>query len=429
MILDRTLQPTSAAINNIEIPEPNIVKCKNGIDLYIINMGDQDVVRIDLMFGTGKWNQNKKLVAMFSNLLLKEGAGEYDSRQMAEKLDFYGAWLQPSSTFHNSYMTLYSLNKHIENTLPLLEMIIKEPHFANDEFNVVVQRRKQQFIIDDEKVNVKAFNEFVKEIFGEGHPYGQSAVEEDFNNLSVEDLKDFHHKYYRSNNCKIIITGKVTESILRLVNNYFGDEKWGTDFTESDVNFEESPSVPGVTFLEKDDACQSAIRIGLPVVGREHPDYPKLRIVNTLLGGYFGSRLMSSIREELGYTYSIGSSITTLKNGSYLSISTQAATEYTYPLIDAVFDEIEKIKTTPVSDEELSVLKGYLMGEISRLFDGPFSIADAHQALLANDMDSSYYLNMINGIKDITAEEIITLAKRYFDRDKFYTVICGKKTE
>ena len=156
-----------------------------------------------------------------------------------------------------------------------------------------------------------------------------------------------------------------------------------------------------------------------------HEDYPYLRIVNTILGGYFGSRLMSNIREDKGYTYGIGSNITTLKNASLLSISTQTGNEYTESVIKEIYYEIERLKTEIVPDDEIEMVKGYLMGEMLRLFDGPFSIADAHQALIANNMSVDYYYNMIEAIKDIDAKKIHEISNKYFDTTKFYTVVCG----
>ena len=158
-----------------------------------------------------------------------------------------------------------------------------------------------------------------------------------------------------------------------------------------------------------------------------HEDYAYLRIVNTILGGYFGSRLMSNIREDKGYTYGIGSAITTQKNASYLTISTQTGNEYTEPLIKEVFYEIERLKTELVPEDELENVKGYLMGEMLRLFDGPFSTADAYQALIANTMEVDYYYNMVESIKSIDSEKIMEIANKYFITDRFYTVVCGVK--
>ncbi len=426
MTLDRSIPPAVRPIEHIAIAEPRIVVAPNGVEIHILNMGQQEVVRVDMMFGTGKWHQAKLLTALFTNLMLKEGVEGMSSQEVAEQLDYYGAWLQPSATFHNSYVTLYSLNKHIGHTLPLLEKIIKHPTFPNEEFEVIRSRRKRGFIIDDEKVDVRAFNQFVRSLFGTSCPYGQYATEESFDKVEREDLVNFHANCYASGNCRIFITGRVTDEILEAIINSFGQTAWGKTIEQQESAIQAAPSAPGRYFVEKADALQSAVRIGLPVVGREHADYPKLRVLNTLLGGYFGSRLMANIREERGYTYGIGSSITTLKYASYLSVSTQTATEYTEPLIKEVFVEMERLKQELVEAEEMDMLKGYLMGEMARLFDGPFSIADAHLSLLANDMDVSYFHNMIAAIQSVTPEELRTLANRYFNIDQMYVVVAGR---
>ncbi|MEG0948072.1 MAG: pitrilysin family protein [Bacteroidales bacterium] len=425
-MLDRNHPPVTRQIEHIEIPEPRLLKAPNGMDIYILDMGDQDVVRIDLMFGAGKWEQEKLLVAMFTNLMLKEGVEGMTSQEVAEHLDYYGAWLQPSATFHNSYVTLYSLNKHVDKTIPVLEKIIKNPLFPEHEFDVIRNRRKQQFRVDDEKVDVKAFNKFVELLYSKEYPYGNCAEEHQFDEVTREDLIDFHARCYQSDNCRIILTGRVTDEIIAQVIAHFGKDKWGADLHFKEPSYHTEASVAGRYHVEKPDAMQSAVRIGIPLVGRTHPDYPKLRVLNTLLGGYFGSRLMANIREEKGYTYGIGSSITTLKFASYLSIATQTATEYTEPLIKEVFYEIDRLKEELVSEEELEMMKGYLMGEMARLFDGPFSIADAHQSLLANDMTSEYYHQMIQAIQSVTAEELRDLARKYLINDQFYTVVAGQ---
>lgn len=428
MTLDRSRQPAALPIEDIFIPEPRKIIAPNGVEIYVLDMGDQEVTRIDLMFGAGKWDQQKPLTAMFTNLMLKEGVEGLTSQQVAEQLDYYGAWLQPSATFHNSYVTLYSLNKHIQHTLPLLEKIIKQPLFPEDEFDVIRNRRKQMFLVEEERVQVQSFNKFIELLFG-SHPYGQHAAAEAFDALDVADLKEFHDRYYTAANCRIILTGRVTPEIIEHVVDLFGQNKWGGGEKEPVKSYAIESKEPQYLFIDKPDALQSAIRIGLPVIGREHPDYPLLRILNTLLGGYFGSRLMTNIREDKGYTYGIGSSITTLKNASYLSISTQTATEYTEAVIKEVFLEIERLRTELVQEEEMLMLQGYLMGEMARLFDGPFSIADAHQSLLANDMSTEYYHEMIKAIKTVTPEKLQEMALKYLEKDRFYVVVAGKRTE
>ena len=164
----------------------------------------------------------------------------------------------------------------------------------------------------------------------------------------------------------------------------------------------------------------------MPVISRTHPDYMKLRILNTVLGGYFGSRLMLNIREDKGFTYGISSSVIGLKEDAYLSVSTQTGTEYVRPLIEEVFNEIERLRKEKVPEEELKMVKSYLSGELARIFDGPFSICDAYISLIANQLDFEYYDRQFMTVQSITAEELQEVACKYFVRDKFYTSVAGQ---
>lgn len=426
MLLDRTKAPNLLEVEDFNIPLTEQTILPNGIKLHCINMGSTDVMRIDLIFHSGKWDQKKTLIATFTNLLLKEGTNNLNSQKIAELLDYYGAWLQSSVTQHNSYIALYILNKHIESLLPILEAIVKEPTFPESEFETIITRHKQQHIINREKVDHLCLEASVEQLYGKNHPYGKHVEESDFNNITINDLKEFHRQHYRSGNCTIMLTGKVTPEHQQLVINFFGQNSWGKNTEQPKKEFEISRNKDTRIHIPKLDAIQSAIRISSPTIARNHPDFNALRVLNTVFGGYFGSRLMTSIREEKGYTYGIGSSIASQQKGSTLTISTQTGSEYVEPLIEAVFEEMEKLKLNPISSDELECVRSYMLGDFTRSFDGPFAIADAHISLLANNLDVSYYKNQMQAIRTIDAATIHQMALKYFDRNIFYIAVAGK---
>ena len=117
---------------------------KNGIPLYILNAGDNEVVRIDLLIEGGRWQQNQRLQALFTNRMLREGTRRYSAAAIAEKLDYYGAWLELSSSSEYAYITLYSLNKYLPETLDIFESIVKEPLFPEKELGVIIDSNIQQ---------------------------------------------------------------------------------------------------------------------------------------------------------------------------------------------------------------------------------------------------------------------------------------------
>lgn len=424
---DRTSQPEVKDFGTLVLPEAREIMLSNGIPVYVINMGDQEVSRIDVMVTAGKYDQEKSLVADMANVMLKEGAGNRTSAQIAGQLDFYGAWLQNSVSFHNSYVTLYSLNKYFTHTLDILSDLIMRPFFPEEEFSTISLRRKQQLTIELEKVQSLATRAFLSRLFGRHHPYGAVADPHDFDSLTKEDLFKFHRNYYNPKYIRIVITGKITDEMLKLLDLRLGME-FG-DFTNKSSSrvFKIEPSTQKEIFVEKVGALQSGIRIGIPVMNRSHPDYLPMRVLNTLLGGYFGSRLMLNIREDKGYTYGISSSLIGQRYGAYLSISTQSATEYTKPLVEEVFNEIERLKCEPVQEEELSMVRNYMLGELARLFDGPFPVADAYISMLANNLSFDYYNRQVDIIRSVTPDDIMRLAGEYLKRDNFYVVVAGSK--
>lgn len=426
MTLNRTIAPSIKQLEGFDIPVPKKSLLPNGIELYCIDMGNSDVMRIDFIFPSGKWDQKKPLIATFTNLLIKEGTKELSSQKIAEQLDYYGAWLQSSVTQHNSYVALYILNKHIESLLPILEAIIKEPAFPEHEFETIVVRHRQQHKISREKVDHLCLEASVEQLYGADHPYGKHVEEADFDNISTQDLKEFHRLHYRSGNCKIMLTGKVTPENERLISGYFGAETWGGDGETSTREFNIERANEKRIHISKSDAVQSAIRIVAPSISRNDPDFNALRVLNTVFGGYFGSRLMNSIREEKGYTYGIGSSISSQQKGSTLSISTQTGSEYVEPLIEAVFEEMEKLKSQPIEADELECVRSYLLGDFTRSFDGPFAIADAHISLLANQLEVNYYEEQMKTIQTIDAVTLHRMAQKYLHRDEFYIAVAGK---
>lgn len=293
-----TIRPRIKQIDKINIQQPQQQILANGIPLYIINGCDEDVSRIDFIFDAGVWHQPQPLVAHFTNQMLKEGAAGLSSADIAEKFDFYGSWLELSNSYHHSFVTLYSLNKYLSQTLSVLEQMIKTPTFPENEFQTILNTRKQNYLVDSEKVNVLAARCFQTSLYGSKHPYGTISTLQDYENLTIDLLKDFYKKRYHSANCKIVLSGNINDSVVQQVEKLVGIESWGTHQQLKDKVFTITPDTQKYHFIPKDDAIQSAVIIGRQLVDVNHPDYHSLQVLNTLLGGYFGSRLMSNIREK-----------------------------------------------------------------------------------------------------------------------------------
>ena len=417
-------------MEDFEIQRPDHRSLSNGIDMYVVTAGTEDVIRLDFVFNGGQWNQQKPLQALFTNRMLREGSASMTSLQIAEKLDYYGAWLDLSSSARHGFVTLYSLSKCFNQTLAVVADMIKNPAFPAKELSIVANTNKQQFIVNSERVDTLARKQLNLSLFGDEHPLGRFACCDDFDRLTPDDLKNFHQEFYNSSNCTIYVSGRVSEKILKSVEAEFGHDCWGLATPKHEtLIFPAKPSLQKSVFVEKEDALQSSLKMGMLVMDQKHEDYLKARVLVTILGGYFGSRLMSNIREDKGYTYGIGAGIVSYPDLGAMIISTEAANTYIRPVISEVYKEMDRLCQEKVSSEELEMVKNYMLGDLSRAYEGALSIVDAWIYVQTSGLDSNFFERSINAINEVTSDEIMQLAQKYFCKDKIREVVAGKKVD
>lgn len=425
--MDRKIQPEIQALKDFSVLPPVRTTLPNGIPLSVINAGEQDVVRIDILFNGGRWHQTQSLQALFSNRMLREGTQKYTAATIAEKLDYYGSWLELTSSSEYAFITLYSLNKYVAETLEVVESMIKEPLFPEKELNTVLETNIQQFQVNSSKVDFLAHRKLLESLYGTQHPCGQTAEESDYRAIRPEVIRAFYEQHYHSGNCSIFLSGKVTEDIILRVTEAFGTPFGHHDQKTPKLEFPFFTVPEKRIFVEREDALQSSVKLGCTTLTRQHPDFLKMRVVMTIFGGYFGSRLMSNIREDKGYTYGISAGIMSYPGSGLLAISTEADNEYVEPLIREVYHEIDRLHEEPVSAEELAIVRNYMLGEMCRTYESPFSLADAWIFIHSSDLDDAYFSRSLQVVNEVTPQEIQDLAQRYLCKETLKEVIAGKK--
>lgn len=427
-MLNRTTQPPILEPEQLDVQKPERLVLPNGVPLSLFNAGDNEVVRVDLLMEGGRWQQTQPLQALFANRMLREGTRRYTAVEIAEKLDYYGAWLELSSAAEHTYATLYSLNKYLPQTLDVLESILKEPLFPEKELGVVVDANIQQFLVNSSRVEFWAHRGLVKALFGEQHPCGRLVQEADYHCITPPVLRAFYNRHCHSRNCSIYLSGRVTDDCRRRIERLFGSEPFGTDFRKPEkVCFQPVSTPEKRIFIEQPEALQSAVRMGMLMPESNHPDFLKLRVLVTLFGGYFGSRLMSNIREEKGYTYGISASLVPYPGNSLLVIGAETANEYVEPLIGEVYHEIDRLQNELVAEPELRMVKNYMLGDMCRSYESAFSLADAWMYVQVSGLSDSYFADTLEAVKSITAQEIRELAARYLCKETLKEAVSGKK--
>lgn len=421
--LNREQQPLLQPIAGLSIDEPQQFILKNGIPVFVFNNPTQQAIRFDLIFDAGSAYQNKALVASSTIKMLQEGTSKLSAGQIAHKIDYYGAYLDLQASKDTAWMSLYGLRKHMARLFPLLKSMLTEASFSAQAFKHFNNRQRQTYLLNSQKPKHMARKAFNGLVFGQDTAYGQTAELSDFDLLTTSDLEQFYRLAYTADNCKIIASGPIDADFLRLTETYFGQD-WRVgekpQMLAHDFTFE-----PGYFPVQRDTSLQSAIVMGMPFLQRTHPDYLPFLLVNTLFGGYFGSRLMTNIREDKGYTYGIYSQVMPLRHASTFSISTETGTAVTRAAIDEIKMEMQRLRENSVGEDELNLVKNYLSGSYLRALDGVYNMADRFKSALENNLKMSYYAESLDRIQQVTAEEVQQLASKYLRPESMVTVVVG----
>ena len=423
--INRKIQPAVTNIEKVSLFEPEKVILDNKIPLFIVNSGTQDLIKIEIVIRAGSWFEQVPLTSRFTFKMLKEGSVNHSGDEIAEAVDFHGAHLNISTGHDSCSISLYALNKSLALMLPLLEDIVMNPVFPEEEFNTLRQNQYQKYLVRKQKVKHIARNRFNELIYGSVHPYGKSMKDADFSEIGVDHLRAFHSEMFSPERIMIIASGRIPDDLPGSVNKRFGRHSEKNLTGPDKTGFEIIPAAPGKYHAEKEGAMQSAIRMGRLLFNKRHPDFFRFRVLNTILGGYFGSRLMTSIREEKGYTYGIGSGVVSKYHSGYFFIASEVGSEVTAPATEAIREEMNKLTQEPVGREELELVRNYLMGSFQRSIDGPFAIGEAVKMLAEYGLDNSYYEKYLETVTHITPEEILQTAQKYIDPSTITELVAG----
>ncbi|MDE5424230.1 insulinase family protein [Ancylomarina sp. DW003] len=427
--LNRSLPPQFKTIEHVDIPISKQDVLSNQIPVHIIEGGSQEVLKIEIIFNAGLWYQKSPLIAGTCNLMLNEGTEKYTAAELAEKFDFYGAYIAYNNSQHDASVSIYTLKKYLKETLDLLEEIIKRPTFPEKEFKTILSNKKQSFLVNREKTNALAKEKFNSLIYGDKHPYANVFDAKAFDEVQLNDIKNFYKDFYTSDNCHIIISGKMNDTVIQEVENRFGASSWKTKTPDVNPEHKLISSENKKIFVRKKDAVQSSIRIGRPLFNKTHEDFPGIMLFNLILGGYFGSRLMQNIREDKGYTYGINSLLLSHLESGHFAIVTEVGKDVCDDAISEIYKEVTRLREVLVPEEELNLVKNYFAGEMLRSFDSPFALSESLRGNLPFGFNNSYYEKFLQEIKAITSGKIMELANKYFKQENLYEIVVGENKD
>lgn len=394
---------------------------KNGAEVYAIDAGAEEVMMAEWVFYAGNWFEEKNLEAAATNFLLKNGTSGKTAFQINEHFEYYGSYLNRTCFNETATITLHCLTKHIKELLPVVRELITDSIMPEEELSIYKQNQKQRLKVSLKKSDFVAGRLIDSYLYGPDHPYGKFGNAENYDALQKEQLVNFYKKYYQQGKFILFVAGKLPPDLELLLNECFGD------LSNTSIPVEEIPAEPSTEkkyrIVNDSNGVQGSIRIARPFPNRHHPDFLKAMVLNSLFGGFFGSRLMANIREDKGYTYGIHSLLHNHVHQSAWLVTTEAGRDVCEATIDEVYKEMTKLREKLIDAEELKLVRNYMMGGILGDLDGPFHIIARWKNIILNGLTEKYFYDSINTIKAITAEELRELANKYLNPEEFYELV------
>lgn len=425
---DRTTAPRPGPVPPLKLPEIQKRTLSNGLPVWIVALHKVPVADVLLVVRAGGSAdpQGKFGLASLTAEMLDEGAGSRDALQLADAVDYLGANLTTSSSSDAANVELHVPVARLGEALPLMADVALRPTFADAELQRVRQERLTSLVQAADNPAALVQFAFPRLVFGPQHRYGTASIgtAAAITGLTAGDLRQFHAARYVPSNAALIVTGDVTAAgVLPLLESAFGAWRGGA---APPVSIATAPQLTSrrVYLVDKPGAAQSQIRIGWVGVPRSTPDYFTLRVLNTVLGGAFTSRLNQNLREAHGYAYGASSSFDMRGSAGPFSAAAGVQTDKTAEALTEFFKELEGIRR-PIPADELDKAKNYVSLALPRSFETTEGLASSLAQAFVFNLPADYFSTFTDRIKAVTAAEAERAAARYIQPDKFAVVVVG----
>ena len=424
-MIDRTSAPfiKDAIEFDLQLKPYQKMVLNNGVEVYTIHAGAQELLQMEIVFYAGNSYETNNGVASATNLMLKNGTSTKSAFQINEHFEYYGAYCNRACYNETAIVSLHTLNKHLNVLLPVMREMITDSVFPESELDIFKQNSQQKLTVSLKKCDFVANRLIDAYLFGEKHPYGKYLKAEDYQALTTEQLKAHFQQYYVNGRAVIFVAGNLPADLFEQLNQQFGDLAITKNGQTLPTQLLQPADKKKQHISNDPNGVQAAIRIARPFPNRHHPDFMNVMVLNTVFGGFFGSRLMSNIREDKGYTYGIHSYVQNHIQESAWMISTEAGKEVCEATVAEVYKEMDLLRDTLIDEEELLLVRNYMIGSILGDLDGPFQIIGRWKNIILNNLDEQYFYDSIKVIKSISAEELKALAEKYLKPADFYELV------
>lgn len=415
--------PAIHPIRRVPVPNFKLRHLDNGIPIYFINDGSQELTKLDIVFEGGRHAESLRTSSRAFSVLLKEGTSSHNSEELSSFFDYYGASYNTNSSLDFTTISLFSLTKYFPLLIERLSQMVLEPAFPQKELDKFRETSIQRLTLDKSKNEVVAYRMLTEQIFGNDAVYGYNSSKESYTAIDRKVIVDYYQKTIQEQPCSLFLCGKYDENVLESINKFFGQWDYKGNAITKYASADFSPDK--LTFKSSNEH-QVAVRLGQLFGNRKHVDYGKLMFLSNLFGGFFGSRLMKNIREDKAYTYNIFSDLDCMLHDGYFYIASEMAPEYVNPAIEEIYKEMDLLRNTLVTEEELEMNKNYILGNLLTAVDGPFQAIRLVKSAVLNKRTKEDVQNTIDTFVNITPEELQETARKYLNPDDYTQILVGR---
>jgi zinc protease len=428
--INRSVRPLPTPDLNFNVPGFSKLCLSNGVIVYFVKKEDLPLTRINLCLFSGSKHdpKGKKGLSNLTTMMIDEGAGDYDAFELSDQFDLLGSSFSIRGYNDMIYLTLQSLNENLDQSLELFKMILLNPHFNTEEF----ERERRKVLVrilqmkDDPEDIADSF--FEKALFGESNPYAHPVIglENDISSLTIEDVKQFYSKHFNPDNAAFIVVGDLSEDLLMYKLNKLTQGWSGNGVSNYEILCPLQLNEKEIIVIHKEGAVQSEIRVGHLSTPRSKDDYFQKKLLNTVLGGQFSSRINLNLREDKGYTYGAFSRFIFFRQCCYFYVSTSVSDENTTNAVKEIYHELEKIRLG-VHPEELAFAQSSLMRKFPGSFETYGQIASNLKGLLIHNLPDNYFDIYLDSIRNITLNDIDSAAQSLIHPEQLKIVIVGNQ--
>lgn len=423
MSLDRSKAPQFSLPTEFALPAPQQFQLGTGSSVFYFPTPGIEAVKLEVI-GTSSRSvlpNSQALIPSFTLQMLQEGTTQSTAQQLAEFFDYHGAEVYPTLSYTQEGLSLLCIKKYLPTILPTFISLFSEALFPEENLAKRKSQRALSLKLDQEKPSSRAGQLFKKGLFGPEHPFGQEITEAHISEITPALLQAYYQDHLWKD-CSLFLSGdfKTQELEQLLATMEQLPLKQG-------AKKQALPTPAATAFLleDREDAVQSSIRLGAWSIPKSHVDYPALAVFNTLLGGYFGSRLVKNIREDKGHTYGIHSSLVEWDQYAYWVIAADVKKAHQEEVFAEIDKEIQILRTVLASPEEIEILRNYLIGQLFTKFSSPFDLIDQFKGVYYAGLDFSFYEKRFETLKKFTAADLLSIGNRYFSSSDRVQVRVG----